>query len=163
MAANALFATALLLQATTDPAGIAAPIVALLALQWPIVMLGGVRRFYSRGGTRISEWSDRSGPRRRRDRHPWAPGTSRTDSSPFAQVQAMGTLFLALYVAAAVARLGRLRDELDPCGRCAWGMVAAAIVQVAWLAVVLAYLNPLIAPADAALGAMVSTAVMSLT
>src|SRR5947209_4212703 len=59
VAANALFAGALALHASTDPTSMGAPIAVLLALQWPIVMLGGIRRFYSRGGTRISEWSDR--------------------------------------------------------------------------------------------------------
>src|SRR5664279_5794523 len=59
VAATAGFAAGLALQATTDAASVAAPIVAVLALQWPIVMLGGIRRFYSRGGTRISEWADR--------------------------------------------------------------------------------------------------------
>ena len=58
--ANAILAAALTLQSGVDPTAVGAPIAAVLALQWPIVMLGGMRRFYARGGTRISEWSDRS-------------------------------------------------------------------------------------------------------
>ena len=41
-------------------------------------------------------------------------------------------------------------------------MVVAAVVQLAWLAAMLAYLSPLIAVADAALGALLATAVMAL-
>ncbi len=160
VAANAVFAAALLLQATTDPGGITAPIVALLALQWPIVMLGGVRRFYSRGGTRISEWSDRIALAVA------AIATAAAWFEPnefvtYAQVQAMATLFLTLYAAAAVARLEDFATS-STLRTLRLAMVAAAIAQVAWLAVVLAYLNPLIAVADAGLGAMLSTAVMAL-
>src|SRR5213595_848598 len=74
---------------------------AVLALQWPIITLGGVRRFYSRGGTRISEWADRSvlvvavlltvGA--------WVEPI---EVASYAQVHAMASLFLTLYVAAAV-------------------------------------------------------------
>ncbi|MEO8312395.1 MAG: GGDEF domain-containing protein [Caldimonas sp.] len=160
VAANASLAAALTLQATTEPAGIAAPIVALLAMQWPVVMLGGVRRFYSRGGTRISEWSDRIA---------LAVAAIATAAAWFepnefltwAQVQALATLFLTLYVAAAVARLEDFATS-STLRTLRLAMVAAAIAQVAWLAVVLAYLNPLIAVADAGLGAMLSTAVMAL-
>ena len=38
--ANAVLAAALTLQAGADPTAIGAPIAAVLALQWPIVMLG---------------------------------------------------------------------------------------------------------------------------
>src|SRR5580765_1282965 len=134
--ANAVFAAALTLQAGTDPTAIGAPIAAVLALQWPIAMLGGIRRFYSRGGTRISEWSDRIvlivavlltvGA--------WVEPI---EPVSYAQVHAMASLFLTL-------------------------LVAAAIVQLAWLAVVLAYLSPLIAVADADLGAMLTTGVLAL-
>jgi diguanylate cyclase (GGDEF)-like protein len=129
-------------------------------LQWPIVMLGGVRRFYSRGGTRISEWADRSvlvvaalltvGA--------WFEPT---ELASYAQVHAMASLFLTLYVAAAVARLEDFATS-STLRTLRLGLVAAAIVQLAWLAVVLAYLSPLIAVADAALGALLSTAVIAL-
>ncbi|MEO5843619.1 MAG: GGDEF domain-containing protein [Caldimonas sp.] len=160
VAANAVFAAALVLQATTDPASIGAPIAAALALQWPMVMLGGVRRFYSRGGTRISEWADRTAV---------AVGVALTvaawvepiDLVSYAQVQSMAALFLTLYAAGAVARLEDFATS-STLRTLRLGLVAAAIVQLAWLAVVFAYLYPLIAVADAALGAMLSTAVMAL-
>ncbi|MDQ6638223.1 MAG: GGDEF domain-containing protein [Pseudomonadota bacterium] len=165
VAANALFATALALQAGTDSSSIGAPIAAVLALQWPIVMLGGIRRFYSRGGTRISEWADRIalaiavvatvGV--------WTVGVWIEPRVPvtYAQVHAMAALFLTLYVAAAVARLEDFASS-STLRTLRLGMVAGAIVQLAWLAIDLAYLNPLIATADAALGAMLTTAVIAL-
>ena len=191
VAANAVFAAALTLQAGTDATSIGAPIAAVLALQWPIVMLGGVRRFYSRGGTRISEWWDQIvlvvamlvtvGA--------WVEPI---ELATYAQVHAMASLFLTLYVAAAVARLEDFATS-STLRTLRLGMVAAAIVQLAWLAAVLASrpgrrvtltvaapgdptglrsalealapafdLNPLIAVADAALGAMLSTAAVAL-
>lgn len=160
VAANAVFAAALVLQADADSASIGAPIAAVLALQWPIVMLGGVRRFYSRGGTRISEWWDRIvlvvamavtvGA--------WVEPN---ELATYAQVQAMASLFLALYVAAAVARLEDFATS-STLRTLRLAMVAGAIVQLAWLALVLAYLNPLIARADAALGAILTTAAIAL-
>ena len=113
VAANAFFAAALLLQATTDAAGIGAPIVAVLALQWPIVMLGGVRRFYSRGGTRISEWSDRIvlAVAALLTVGAWVEPN---EFATYAQVHAMASLFLTPLR----RRRGRpprgLRDQLDP-------------------------------------------------
>src|SRR5450432_672431 len=59
LGANAILAIGLILQATVDPVGEAAVLAALCALQWPIVTLAGVRRFYSRGATRVPEWADR--------------------------------------------------------------------------------------------------------
>ena len=158
--ANAIFAAALTLQAGTEPSAIGAPIAAVLALQWPILTLGGIRRFYSRGGTRISEWSDRIvllvavlvtvGA--------WVEPIELVS---YAQIQAMATLFLTLYVASAVARLEDFATS-STLRALRLGLVAAAIVQLAWLAIVLAYLGPLVAVGDAALGALLSTAVIAL-
>ena len=133
----------------------------MLALQWPIVMLAGIRRFYSRGGTRISEWADRIAlvvavlaDGRRLDR---ADRAGELCAGP----RRSASLGLTLYVAAAVARLEDFATS-STLRALRLGMVAAAIVQLAWLAVVLAYLGPLIAVADAALGALLSTAAIAL-
>ena len=160
VAATAGFAAGLALQATTDAASVAAPIVAVLALQWPIVMLGGIRRFYSRGGTRISEWADRV------ILAVALIATVGTWAAPielvtYAQIQAGCTLALTLYVAAAVARLEDFATS-STLRTLRLALVAGAIVQAAWLAVDLAYLGPLIAVADAALGALLTTAVLAL-
>ena len=160
VAANAVFAAALLLHALTDAASIGAPLAAVLALQWPVVMLGGVRRFYSRGGTRISEWADRSA---------LAVAVLATVAAwvepvalaSYAQVQAMAALFLTLYVSGALARLEDFATS-STLRTLRLALVAGAIVQLAWLALDLAYLGPLIAIADAALGALLSTAVIAL-
>jgi diguanylate cyclase len=160
VAANAVFAAALLLHALTDAASIGAPLAAVLALQWPVVMLGGVRRFYSRGGTRISEWADRSA---------LAAAVLATVAAwvepvalaSYAQVQAMAALFLTLYVSGALARLEDFATS-STLRTLRLALVAGAIVQLAWLALDLAYLGPLIAIADAALGALLSTAVIAL-
>ena len=53
----------------------------------------------------------------------------------------MASLFLTLYVAAAVARLEDFATS-STLRALRLGLVAAAIVQLAWLAVVLAYLGP---------------------
>ena len=160
VAANAVFAAALTLQAGVDANSIGAPVAAALALQWPIVMLGGVRRFYSRGGTRISEWADRIvlavavlltvGT--------WAEPN---ELATFAQVHAMASVFLMLYVAASLARLEDFATS-STLRTLRLGMVVAAIAQLAWLAVVLAYLNPLLVASDASVGAMLATAVLAL-
>jgi diguanylate cyclase (GGDEF)-like protein len=160
VAATALFAAALALQATTDAASVAAPIVVVLALQWPIVTLGGIRRFYSRGGTRISEWADRAvlaiavlvtvGT--------WA---APIDLVTHAQVHAAFAIALMLYAAAAVARLEDFASS-STLRTLRLGLVGGAIVQLAWLAVDLAYLGPLVGVANGALGAMLATAVIAL-
>ncbi|HZW74820.1 MAG TPA: hypothetical protein VFF43_14820, partial [Caldimonas sp.] len=58
LVANAVLAAALVVQSLSDPGEIGTPIAAMLLLQWPILTLAGIRRFYARGGTRISEWHD---------------------------------------------------------------------------------------------------------
>ena len=158
--ANAIFAAALTLQAGTEPGAIGAPIAAVLALQWPIMTLGGIRRFYSRGGTRISEWSDRIvllvamlvtvGV--------WIEPT---ELATYAQVQAMASLFLTLYVASAVARLEDFATS-STLKTLRLGLVAGALVQATWLAVEIAFLGPVVGAADAALGAMLTMAAVAL-
>ena len=160
VAATALFATALALQANSDSTSVLAPVAAVLALQWPIVMLGGIRRFYSRGGTRISEWADRVA---------LAVAVLATvgiwlapiEPVTYAQVHAAAALFLTLYVAAVVARLEDFATS-STLRTLRLGLVAGAVVQLAWLVVDFVYLGPLIAVADAALGAMLATAVIAL-
>jgi diguanylate cyclase (GGDEF)-like protein len=160
VAANALFAAALALHASSDGASIAAPIAALLALQWPIVMLGGIRRFYSRGGTRISEWADRIAlaVAMFATLAAWAVPN---DIATYAQVHAMAALGLTLYVAATVARLEDFPSS-STLRTLRLALVGAAIVQLAWLAINFAYLGPLVAVPDAALGALLATAMVAL-
>jgi diguanylate cyclase (GGDEF)-like protein len=160
VAANALFAAALALHASSDAASIAAPIAALLALQWPIVMLGGIRRFYSRGATRISEWADRIALAVAM-LATLAAWSVPNDIATYAQVHAMAALGLTLYVAATVARLEDFPSS-STLRTLRLALVGAAIVQLAWLAINFAYLGPLVAVPDAALGALLATAMVAL-
>ena len=56
--ANSALAAALVLHSLGDRDGLLAPLAAVLALQWPIVTLAGLRRFYSRGGSALPPWAD---------------------------------------------------------------------------------------------------------
>ena len=78
-----------------------------------------------------------------------------------AQVFAAAALGLTLYVATAVARLEDFATS-STLRTLRLGLVAGAIVQLAWLALDVAYLGPLIAVADATLGAMLTTAAIAL-
>ena len=160
LAANVVLAVGLVLQATVDPIAEGALVAALCVLQWPIVTLAGVRRFYSRGATRVPEWADRmalvlaalvtAGT--------WlAPFEFATSSEMFAAC----AFALTVYAAVAVSRLEDFTTSTT-LRTLRLGLVASAIAQVAWIAVAIAYLGPMLAPADVALGAMVSATVVAL-
>ncbi|MGZ8259919.1 MAG: diguanylate cyclase domain-containing protein [Caldimonas sp.] len=160
LGANLLLAAALVVHATALPAKFAAPIAAVLALQWPTVTLAGIRRFYARGGTKIAEWSDRG---------VFALVVVAVLVSfvePFgvanhAQVQALGALSLTLYAASALARLEDFATS-SSLQTLRLGLVCGALLQGAWLAIVAAYFSPSEALADGALGAMLATAAIAL-
>jgi diguanylate cyclase (GGDEF)-like protein len=158
--ANAAFAAALALRAVIDPGSIGAPIAALLALQWPIVMLAGIRRFYSRGGTRISEWADgiAFGISALATVGTWAVPI---EFATFSQLHALAALGLTVYVASAVSRLEELATS-PTLRTLRLGLVAGAVAQLAWLAVDLAFLGSLVRAIDADLGAMLTTGVLAL-
>ena len=73
----------------------------------------------------------------------------------------MAALCLTLYAAGALARLEDFATS-STLRTLRLALVAGAIVQLAWLALDIAYLNPLIGVADAALGALLGTAVIAL-
>ena len=158
--ANAGFAGALVLHAHSDVASLGATIAAVLALQWPIVTLAGIRRFYARGGTRISEWTDRVAfaIAALATVGLWAEPQALATA---AQVHALATVGLMIYVAAVVARLEDFPTS-STLRALRLGMVAGAIAQLAWLAVNLAYLGPLAGLPDAAMGAMLTTSILGL-
>ncbi|MEP7303489.1 MAG: GGDEF domain-containing protein [Caldimonas sp.] len=58
IAANAGLAAALAAHALEDQQVLLAPLAAALALQWPVVALAGMRRFFARGGSAIPPWAD---------------------------------------------------------------------------------------------------------
>ena len=159
-AANCLLAAGLVMRAYTAHDDVAALFVALLTLQWPALTLAGIRRFYARGGTRIAEWADRAalavallvlG----------ASWTGLIGVPSFAQLHAMFTLSLTLYAASALSGLEEFAGSAM-LKTLRIGMVAGAIVQVAWLAVTGAYLRPFVFVTDATLGTLLATAAIAL-
>ena len=160
LAANGGLVVALGIEAMVDPAGPWTPLAAFCTLQWPIVTLAGIRRFYSRGGSQVPEWADRIALLVA------AIATIGTWLAPFdfatpAQVFAAAAIGLALYAAIAVARLEDFPTS-STLRTLRLGLVAGALVQVAWLAVAIAFLGPVVGAADASLGAMLTTAVTAL-
>ena len=160
LVANALLTAGLIVQALSEPGDIAAPIAAVLALQWPIFTLAGIRRFYARGGSRDAEWSDRAALA-------VAIGAAvATWVEPiaiasYAKVYAVGAFGLTLYAASAVARLEDFATS-STLRTLRLGLVTGALAQGAWLAAIGAYLGPLVSIADGALGAMLATAAIAL-
>ena len=160
LAANALLAIGLVLQAVVDPLGEGAPLAAVLALQWPIVTLAGVRRFYSRGATRVPEWADRMAF------IVAALVAVCTWLAPFefattTQIYVACSMALAAYAAVAVSRLEDFATS-TPLRTLRVGLVASALAQAAWLAVDVGYLGSRIAPSDVAIGGMIATAATAL-
>jgi diguanylate cyclase (GGDEF)-like protein len=160
LAANAMLMIGLVVQAVADPAGPGTPLAAFFALQWPVVTLAGIRRFYSRGATRVPEWADRVAL------VVGALATIGTWLAPFefataAQVYAAASFGLTLYVATALSRLEDFATS-STLRTLRLGLVASALVQVAWLAVAIAFLGPVIGAADASLGAMLTTAAIAV-
>ena len=160
LTADTLLVVSLAVQAALPRHDVAGPLAALLALQWPVVMLGGVRRFYSRGAAIALSWADgvvlavawvvTAGT--------WlAP----VDAIGPEQVFAVAMLAVTLYVAAAVVRLedfattATLKTLLG-------GLVAAATLQAAWLAFVFAAVPFAIAPDTIGAAATLATAVIAL-
>jgi len=160
LAAHALLVASLVLQAALPRHDIGGPLAALLALQWPVVMLGGLRRFYSRGAALAPAWADAV------VLAVASVAVVGTWLAPFDAVspeQMLGVAMLVatLYVATAVSRLedfattSTLKTLLG-------GLVAGASVQAAWLAFAFAAVPFAVAPADVGAAAMLATAVTAL-
>ncbi len=160
LSANVILAVGIVLQAVVDPIGEGAPLAALCVLQWPIIMLAGVRRFYSRGATRMPEWADRMAL------IVAALVTVGTWLAPFefattAQIFVACAFALTSYAAIAVSRLEDFASTTT-LRTLRVALVASAIVQAAWLAVDVAYLGTVIAPADVAVGSMIAIGAVAL-
>ncbi|MEO6897051.1 MAG: GGDEF domain-containing protein [Caldimonas sp.] len=160
LSANVILAVGIVLQAVVDPIGEGAPLAALCVLQWPIIMLAGVRRFYSRGATRMPEWADRMAL------IVAALVTVGTWLAPFefattAQIFVGCAFALTSYAAIAVSRLEDFASTTT-LRTLRVALVASAIVQAAWLAVDVAYLGTVIAPADVAVGSMIAIGAVAL-
>jgi diguanylate cyclase (GGDEF)-like protein len=164
MSANALLVAALVLQAAADGLAASAPLAAMLshvlALQWPILTLAGVRHFYSRGATLVPPWAD------------WLAlglailATVGAWLAPFdfatpAQVFAAAAVVVTSYAAAAVSRLEDFATTSTLKTLLA-GLVVSALAQAAWLAATMTLPILEITLRDAGLGASLATAMLAL-
>jgi diguanylate cyclase (GGDEF)-like protein len=159
--ANAVLAAALVGHAMSEPGEIGTPIAAVLALQWPILTLAGIRRFYARGGARISEWHD---------------GVAFVVAAVAAvaswiepielasapKVHAVAAFVLTLYASSAIARLEDFATS-STLRTLRVALVTAALAQGAWLALIGAVLGPVVPLADGSLVALLATAAMAVT
>ena len=160
LVADALLVASLVLQATRPRHDIVAPLAALLALQWPISMLTGVRRFFSRGAALVPAWLDVvvvsvAGLA--------VVGTS---MAPFefatpAQVYAGAMLLVTLHAAVAVTRLEEFATTPALKALLA-GLVAGAAAQGAWMAIAITGTPWPVAPAAFGMAAGLATAALAL-
>jgi diguanylate cyclase (GGDEF)-like protein len=159
--ANIGLAAALVAHALSESASpLLEPLAAILALQWPIVTLAGMRRFFSRGGSTVPPWVD------------WlvlsvaSIAAVGTWLAPFSwaspsQVLAVAMLAATLYAALAVARLEDFETTpvLKSLLVC---LVCSAALQAAWLGLAIALLSASLGPGDFALGALLAPAATAL-
>ena len=158
--ANVALAAALVLHSLGDHDTLFGMLAALLALQWPIVTLTGLRRFFSRGGSTMPPWAD------------WlalglgsmvAVGGTLTSFSFInaAQMLALAMLAVTLYASLAVARLQDL--ETTPVLKSLLiALVCGAFLQAAWLAFATLVLVPGLGLVDPVLGALLAPAATAL-
>ncbi len=160
IAANACLATALGLQASGDVFAFAAPLAALLALQWPIVTLAGVRHFFSRGPALFPPWAD------------WlvlATAAFACAAASLAPLQvfapehafAVGALVLTLYAAGAVSRLEDFA-RTSTLKTLLIALVVAAAGQAVWFSLSSTLLEPQVGPGAPAAGALLALSAMAL-
>ena len=160
MAANGLLVVSLALQAIGDRHEWTAPLAGVLVLQWPITMLAGVRRFYSRGASLVPAWADGA---------VLAVGALAlvgTWLAPFdfataEQVFAAAVLVVTAYAVAAVARLEDLATT-STLKRLLASLAVSALAQASWLAVAFSSSPIAVAPADVGLAATFATAAVAL-
>lgn len=160
--ANGLLVAALALQATGERHDWTAPLANVLVLQWPIVTLAGMRRFYSRGASLVPAWADGA------VLVVAALASVGTWLAPFElatpeQVFAVAMLVVTVYAVAAVARLEDFATT-STLKRLLAGLAVSALVQAGWLAAALsAYpVGIAVAGADVALAATLATAAIAL-
>jgi diguanylate cyclase (GGDEF)-like protein len=160
IAANLGLAAALAVHALEDHADLLAPVAAVLALQWPLVTLVGIRRYFARGGSSVPAWADAV-----------VLGLSLLlvvgawylPMSDAAQARLLvGTmLFATVYAALALWRLEDFATTPILHGLLV-ALIGSAMLQAAWWAIASFLLVPTPADADLALGAWLAPAVVAL-
>ena len=160
IAANVGLAAALAAHAFENQYVLLTPLAAALALQWPIVTLAGMRRFFSRGGGAVPSWAD------------WLVLATATVAAvgtwlaPFdwaspAAVFAGAMLVVTLHAGLAVSRLEDFSTTPVLKGLLV-GLACSALLQVAWLGLAFFVLPPGSASADPSLGALLAPAAVAL-
>jgi diguanylate cyclase (GGDEF)-like protein len=160
IAANSALAAALVLHSLGDRDVWFGPLAALFALQWPIVTLAGLRRFFSRGGSALPPWAD------------WlalglgcvaAVGTSIAPIAWAGADHALAIAMLAMTVYAALA-VARLEDfaTTPVLKSLVVGLMCGAALQAIWLALAGFVFGPGMAAADIALAALLAPAATAL-
>ena len=160
IAANILLAGALASHALEDQIVLLAPLAMALALQWPIITLTGMRRFFSRGNSAMPPWAD------------WIVLVAAAGAAigswfaPFAwaspaEVFAVATMVATAYTAFAVSRIEDFTTTPTLKGLLV-ALACSAALQAAWLGLALFYLPAGLGAADLALGAMLAPAAVAL-
>jgi diguanylate cyclase (GGDEF)-like protein len=158
--ANLGLAGALAAHALEDQHELLAPLAAVLALQWPVVTLVGMRRFFARGGSAVPPWADAVGLVASMLAVlggwylPWSEAV---------QTQVLVGTILAATVYAALA-LWRLEDfaTTPTLHGLLVALIGSAMLQAAWWAIASFLLVPEPFGADLALGAWLTPAAVAL-
>ena len=160
IAANLGLATALATHALEDQSDLLAPIAAVLGLQWPVVTLVGMRRYFARGGSSVPAWADAV-----------VLGTSLLvvlgawylpwSEAIQAQLVVGAMLFSTVYAALALWRLEDFATTPILHGLLV-ALIGSAMLQAAWWAIASFLLVPAPTGADLTLGAWLAPAVVAL-
>ncbi|MEO8082172.1 MAG: GGDEF domain-containing protein [Caldimonas sp.] len=159
LAANGMLVAAIVVEGLVDSFSTAVPLAALLAVQWPVMTLAGLRHFFARGGSAVPPWAD------------WAALTlaavaiigtwvAPLDLATPEQVLALATLALTVYAAVAIHRLDDVTSTVALKTLVA-ALATSAVAQAAWLAAALGGLAEVEA-AHVALGALGATTALAL-
>lgn len=160
IAANLGLTAALGLHALEDQADLIAPVAAVLALQWPVVTLVGLRRYFARGGSSVPAWADFVvlGISLLLVVGAWyLPMSDEAQARGFAGTM----LFSTIYAAVALWRLEDFATTPILHGLLV-ALVGSATVQAAWWAIAAFLLVPGPAGTDLTVGAWLAPAVVGL-
>jgi hypothetical protein len=160
IAANLGLAGALATHALEDQNDLLAPIAAVLGLQWPVVTLVGMRRYFARGGSSVPAWADFVvlGSALLAVLGAWYLPWSETVQ---ARLLVGAMLFSTVYAALALWRLEDFATTPILHGLLV-AMIGSATLQAAWWAIASFLLVPASAGADPTLGTWLAPAVVAL-
>ncbi|MDQ6628969.1 MAG: GGDEF domain-containing protein [Pseudomonadota bacterium] len=158
--ANSALVAALVGHAMAEADTVLLALTAALALQWPVVTLAGLRRFFARGSAGMPAWADWLvlGIASAAAAGAWfVPFNAVTPQQVFAGAMLVVTLYAAVVVP-------RLEDfETAPVLRSLlFGLAGSALLQVTWIGLALSGFVAVLAAPDFALAALLAPAVTAL-